>query len=74
MKDVIADAITPVGFPPLKERIAKAIENRIPIHIWGGWGRARGMTEQDLARKNATFTNPVAYANTIVEHDRVVTY
>jgi hypothetical protein len=33
MKDVIADAITPVGFPPLKEHIAKAIENRIPIHI-----------------------------------------
>ena len=33
MKDVIANAITPVGFPPLKEHIAKAIENHIPIHI-----------------------------------------
>ena len=32
------------------------------------------MTDQDLAGKNVTFTNPVAYANTIVEHDRVVTY
>jgi uncharacterized protein involved in oxidation of intracellular sulfur len=33
MKDVIADAITPVGFPPLNEHIAKAIASRIPIHI-----------------------------------------
>jgi uncharacterized protein involved in oxidation of intracellular sulfur len=33
MKDVIADAITPVGFPPLQEHIAKAVANRIPIHI-----------------------------------------
>ena len=33
MKDVIANAVTPVGFPPFKEHLAKAIENRIPIHI-----------------------------------------
>ena len=32
------------------------------------------MTDQDLAGKNATFTNPVAYANMIAEHDRVVSY
>jgi len=33
MKDVIANSITPVGFPPFKEHLAKAIENGIPIHI-----------------------------------------
>jgi len=32
------------------------------------------VTDQDLAGKNATFTNPVAYADMIVKHDRAVSY
>ena len=33
MKDVIADAIFPVGQPPLKELLATAIKNQTPIYI-----------------------------------------
>ncbi|MBI4497117.1 MAG: hypothetical protein HY689_04360 [Chloroflexi bacterium] len=33
MKDVIAENITPVGWPVLKEHIATAVKNGIPIHV-----------------------------------------
>ena len=33
MKDQIAESMTPVGFPPLKELMAIAIANRTPIHV-----------------------------------------
>ncbi len=35
---------------------------------------ARGITDQDLVGKNASFTNPVEFANRIVAHDRVVSF
>lgn len=33
MKDVVANAIQPVGWPSLKELLAKAIQNGIAIHV-----------------------------------------
>ncbi|MBI2910814.1 MAG: nucleotidyltransferase domain-containing protein [Chloroflexi bacterium] len=33
MKDSIAESIVPVGFPPLKEHLATAIQNQIPIYV-----------------------------------------
>jgi predicted peroxiredoxin len=33
MKDVVANAIVPVGWPPLKDLMAKVIEHKIPIYI-----------------------------------------
>jgi hypothetical protein len=29
----VRDAITPVGFPPLKEIMAITVANRTPIHV-----------------------------------------
>lgn len=33
MKDVVADAIQPVGWPPLTELLATAIQNGTPIYV-----------------------------------------
>lgn len=33
MKDVVRDAIVPVGWPPLRELMAKTIENGTPIYV-----------------------------------------
>lgn len=33
MKDVIAENVTPVGWPVLKEHVATAIQKQIPIHV-----------------------------------------
>ena len=37
-------------------------------------GRARGVTEEDLAGKNAKFGTPADAANAHAEYDRVVTF
>jgi predicted peroxiredoxin len=33
MRTVVADAVVPVGWPPLSEGLAKVIERRVPIHV-----------------------------------------
>ncbi len=33
MKDVVADSVVPVGWPPLKELMATTIKNRVPIYV-----------------------------------------
>ncbi|MFQ6019758.1 MAG: hypothetical protein ACE5KW_03280 [Dehalococcoidia bacterium] len=33
LKEAIAESVMPVGFPPFKEHLAKAIENKTPILV-----------------------------------------
>ncbi len=33
MKDAVANAVVPMGWPPLKEILAKTIRNKIPIYV-----------------------------------------
>lgn len=33
MRTAVADSVTPVGWPPFKEALAKVIEHRIPIYV-----------------------------------------
>ncbi len=33
MRRPVADAVVPVGWPPLREILARTIELRIPIHV-----------------------------------------
>lgn len=33
MKDVVANSVIPVGWPPLKEILATTIKNKIPIYV-----------------------------------------
>ena len=33
MSDTVIDSIQGVGLPPLKELVAKVIENKVPIHV-----------------------------------------
>jgi len=33
MRDEVANAIVPVGWPPLRETLATTIAHRIPLHI-----------------------------------------
>ena len=33
MNDAVADSVQGVGLPPLKDLVAKAIENKIPIYV-----------------------------------------
>ena len=33
MRDAVANSVVPVGWPPLKELLATAIKNKIPIDV-----------------------------------------
>ena len=33
MDDAVADSVQGVGFPPLKELVAKAVDNKVPIYV-----------------------------------------
>ncbi len=33
MKDVVANSVVPMGWPPLKDIIATTISNKIPIYV-----------------------------------------
>lgn len=33
MRTAVASSIVPVGWPPLSEALAKAVEHKIPIHV-----------------------------------------
>ncbi len=33
MNDAVADSVQGVGLPPLKDLVAKAIENKVPIYV-----------------------------------------
>lgn len=33
MKDVVANSVVPVGWPPLKDIMATTVKNKIPIYV-----------------------------------------
>ena len=51
MRKVLANAVTPVGWPPVGEVLDKLAAKHVIIYIYacGACSRARGVTEADLA-------------------------
>src|SRR5215813_10721359 len=58
MRKSVANAVVPVGWPPLAETLEKIAAKHIPIYACGACSRARGVTESDLAQWGAKFGNP----------------
>src|SRR5258708_27178928 len=50
MRKSVANAVAPVGWPPLPEVLAKLVANKIPIYACAACSRARAGTETDLAQ------------------------
>src|SRR5947207_15557264 len=48
MRASVAEAVVPVGWPPLAETLRKVVSRKIPIYACGACSRARGVTESDL--------------------------
>ena len=58
MRKSMANAILPVGWPPLAEVLGKLVAKKIPIYACGACSRARSVTEADLVTYGAKFGNP----------------
>src|SRR6267154_1153399 len=48
MRASVAEAVVPVGWPPLAETLKKVVARKIPIYACGACSRARGVTEAEL--------------------------
>ena len=65
MRKSVANAVVPVGWPPLAEVLAKLVAKKIPIYACSACSRARGVTETDLAEFSAKFGNPKIFVSLI---------
>ncbi len=73
MRDAVANAVVPVGWPPVSEALAKLVEKKIQIYACGACCRARGVTESDLANKNAKFGSPEIFVGLVEWSDKIIT-
>jgi predicted peroxiredoxin len=58
MRRSVAEAVVPVGWPPVRELLGKVAARKIPIYACGTCSRARGVVEADLANWGAKYGNP----------------
>lgn len=73
MRKTVANAVTPVGWPPVGETLDKLAAKHIQIYACGACSRARGVTEADLNNYGAKFGNPAIFVSLIEWADRVIT-
>ena len=73
MRKTLANAVTPVGWPPVGEFLDKVAARHTQIYACGACSRARGVTEADLATYGAKFGNPTIFVSLIEWADHVIT-
>ena len=73
MRKTLANAVTPVGWPPVGETLDKLVARHIAIYACGTCSRARGVTEADLTNYGAKFGNPTIFVSLVEWADRVIT-
>jgi predicted peroxiredoxin len=73
MRKTLANAVTPVGWPPVGEFLDKLAAKHVPIYACGACSRARGVTEADLNNYGAKFGNPTIFVSLVEWADHVIT-
>ena len=73
MRKAVANAIVPVGWPPLAETLSKVAARKVTIYACGACCRARGVTEADLGQWGAKFGSPAIFVSLVEWADRVIT-
>ena len=73
MRKSVANAVVPVGWPPLAEILDKVVAKHIQIYACGACSRARSVTEADLSQWGAKFGNPTIFVSLVEWADRIIT-
>ena len=73
MRKTVANAVTPVGWPPVGETLDKLAARHVQIYACGACSRARGVTEADLSNYGAKFGNPTIFVSLVEWADHVIT-
>ena len=73
MRKVVADAVTPVGWPTVGEFLNKLKVKGVTIYACGACSKARGVTDADLTNYGAKFGSPPVFVSLIEWADHVIT-
>ena len=73
MRKSVANAVVPVGWPPLADVLSKIVAKKIPVYACGACSRAMGITEADLTEYGAKFGNPKIFVSLVEWADKVIT-
>lgn len=73
MRKVVADAVTPVGWPAVGEFLNKLKAKGVTIYACGACSKARGVTDADLANYGAKFGSPPVFVSLIEWADHIIT-
>lgn len=73
MRKSVAEAVVPIGWPPLGGTLDKVVARNIQIYACGACSRARGVTDSELSNYHAKFGNPTIFVSLVEWADRVIT-
>ena len=73
MRKVVADAVTPVGWPAVGDFLNKITAKHVQIYACGACSRARGVTESDLTNYGAKFGSPPIFVSLVEWADHIIT-
>lgn len=73
MRKSVAEAVVPVGWPPLEQTMTKIVERKVQIYACGACSRAWSVGQADLDPWGAKFGNPTIFVSLVEWADRVIT-
>ena len=71
-RPVVRENMVPVGWPSVAKQWNEAIENGIRIECCGACSRARGVTEEDMAKAGAQPGNPDSFVEDVEWSDKII--
>lgn len=74
VRDQVVDSLEGIGTGALSDTMAGVVDAGVRIYVSGGSAKSRGVTDTDIADKNAEFATPSRLVELTFEADRVLTY
>lgn len=74
MKDAVIEHTKGIGTGALSDTFPALVDAGVPIYVSGGSSKTRGVTEEDIVGKGATFATPAQLVELTFAADRVLCY
>lgn len=74
MKDAVVEHTKGIGTGALSDTLPAVVDHGVSIYVSGGSSKTRGVTEDDLANKGASFATPAQLVELTFAADRVLCY
>lgn len=74
MKDAVVEHTKGIGTGALSDTLPAVVDLGVPIYVSGGSSKTRGVTEEDITNKGASFATPAQLVELTFAADRVLCY